>query len=203
MMHIITGSARGTRLFTLQGDNTRPTAERTKEAVFSMLPLDLSHRRVLDLFAGSGQMALEALSRGAARAVLVDRERAAIDVIRRNAEKTHLADRATVVCADSLSYLARCGEQAFHLVFLDPPYASGLLPRALEQLLSHGLLTPGATVVAECPRQEALFGGDEALSARFEILKQKRYGAAHVFFLTPALAGGRYSIGQEDCECTP
>ncbi len=185
MMHIITGSARGVRLATLAGDNTRPTSERAKEAIFSMLQFDLEGRRVLDLFAGSGQMGLESLSRGASRAVLVDREKAAVAVIRKNAEKTRLADRALICTGDALSYLATCREAPFHLVFLDPPYAAGLLPPVLRALLARNLLTPSATVVAECGNPADLFGGDEALASRFDVLKEKRYGAAHVFFLTP------------------
>ena len=185
MMHIITGSARGTHLFTLPGNNTRPTSERAKEAIFSMLQFDLEGRRVLDLFSGSGQMGLETLSRGAAHAVLVDKERAAVEVIRKNAEKTRLAAKATVCMSDALSYLNGCREQPFHLVFLDPPYAAGLLPPVLRTLHARALLTRGATVVAECGNPADLFGGDEALASCYTVVKEKRYGAAYVYFLTP------------------
>jgi len=185
MMHIITGSARGVKLETLKGEQTRPTSERAKEAIFSMLQFDLEGRRVLDLFAGSGQMALEALSRGAASAVLTDKAKEAVAVITRNAQKTKLSDRAKVVNAEALNYLSRCTDGPFHLVFLDPPYAAGLLPAVLRILLDKKLLTAGATVVAECGDPAALFGNDEVLAARFEIEKEKRYGVAHVYFLTP------------------
>ena len=104
MMRIITGKAKGVRLETLDGINTRPTAERAKEAVFSMIQFEIEGRRVLDLFAGSGQMGLEALSRGAAEAVLVDHAKAAAEVIKKNVLKTKL-DGAKVVCSDSLEYL--------------------------------------------------------------------------------------------------
>ena len=188
MMHIITGSARGVRLETLPGVATRPTSERAKEAIFSMLQFDLAQRRVLDLFAGSGQMGLEALSRGAAQAVLVDASPEAISVIRRNVTKTRLDARAEVVRAHAQGYLSTCREQPFHLVFLDPPYAAGLLPVVLRTLTDRALLTEGATVVAECGDPRDLFGGDDTLAARFEVLKTKRYGVAHVFFLTPQAA---------------
>lgn len=188
MMHIITGSARGVRLQTLAGEATRPTSERAKEAIFSMLPLDFEGRRVLDLFAGSGQMGLEALSRGALHAVLVDRERDAAAIIRKNAEKTRLATRATVCVSEALSYLAAYRGEPFHLVFLDPPYAAGLLPLVLRSLLKERLLTTGSTIVAECGDPRDLFGGDEALADCFDILKEKRYGAAYVYFLTPRLS---------------
>ncbi|MGN1048588.1 MAG: RsmD family RNA methyltransferase, partial [Eubacteriales bacterium] len=96
MMRIITGSAKGVRLATLDGENTRPTTERAKEAVFSMLQFDIEGRRVLDLFAGSGQMGLEALSRGAASAVMVDHAKAAVEIIHKNIEKTKLEGAGVV-----------------------------------------------------------------------------------------------------------
>lgn len=185
MMHIITGSARGVRLETLAGETTRPTSERAKEAIFSMLQFDLEGRRVLDLFAGSGQMGLETLSRGAAHAVLVDRERGALGVLKKNAEKTRLAARTTIVGAEAISYLQSYRGEPFHLVFLDPPYAAGLLPVALRTLLAREMLTTGATIVAECGAPKDLFGGDTALAEQFEILKEKRYGAAYVYIMTP------------------
>ena len=186
MMHIITGSARGVRLETLAGERTRPTSERAKEAIFSMLQFELEGRRILDLFAGSGQMGLEAVSRGAQSAVLVDCAKEACEIVRKNVAKTRLGARTRVVCADALRFLESCAEPPYHLVFLDPPYASGLLPSVLWALLDKKLLTEGAIVVAECGAEKDLFGGDAALSARYEILKTKRYGVAYVFLLTPA-----------------
>ena len=133
MMRIITGKARGVRLAAPRGETTRPTAERTKEAIFSALQFELSGRAVLDLFAGSGQMGLEAVSRGAAHAVLCDRSREAADVIRANALKTRLAPLCEVVCSDYASLLRTLRRRRhFDLVFLDPPYAAGVLPDVLQ-----------------------------------------------------------------------
>lgn len=185
MMRIITGSARGVKLTTLAGENTRPTAERTKEAVFSMLQFGLEGRRVLDLFGGSGQMGLEALSRGAERAVFVDRERDAVEVIKANAAKTRLSDRADIRRSEAASFLATYSGEPFHLVFLDPPYALGLIPQCLEALATRCLLTAGGVIVCETGKAEEVFGGNEQLAARFEILREKRYGAAYVTLLTP------------------
>ena len=185
MMHIITGCARGVRLDTLPGEATRPTSERAKEAIFSMLQFGLEGRNVLDLFAGSGQMGLETLSRGAAFCTFVDASKAAVAIVEKNAKKTRLESKARIHCADALRFLDAYAGQPFHLVFLDPPYAAGLLPQVLARLCERRLLTGGATVVAECAAPEDLFGGDEALAARYEILKTKRYGIAHVFVLAP------------------
>ena len=186
MMRIITGSARGTHLFTLPGDATRPTSERAKEAVFSMLQQHARPKRVLDLFAGSGQLGLEALSRGAEHAVFVDGSREAADVVRRNAEKTHLADRCAIRVSDALAFLKSCREVPFDLVFLDPPYAAELLPKCLALLVQGNLLNPNALIVAECASLEDVFAGDTALAAQFEIKKQNRYGIACVTVLALA-----------------
>lgn len=185
-MRIITGSARGTRLSTLAGDNTRPTAERVKEAVFSMLQ-SVRSLRVLDLYAGSGQLALEALSRGATSAVLCDSSRAAVGVIRSNAEKTHLQEACDVRCMDALLLLSRLSSEkkSFDLVFLDPPYAAGALPKVLTALSSGGLLEAGARIVCESAAEGDVFGGDAELSQRFEVLRVARYGAAVVTLLSP------------------
>lgn len=181
MMRIITGSARGTHLYTLAGDATRPTSERAKEALFSMLQDRVKNTRVLDLFAGSGQLGLEALSRGAAMAVFTDGAKDAVEIVRRNAERTHLAGRAKILQAEALSYLRTCKDGPFDLVLLDPPYKGGLLPPCLSALLAHGLLSDGALVVAESGSFADVFGGDESLAEAFEIIKQNRYGSG---FLT-------------------
>ena len=183
-MRIITGKARGIRLDTLEGLNTRPTAERAKEAVFSMLAFDIEGRRVLDLFAGSGQMGLEALSRGAVSAVMVDCARAAVDIIKKNTAKTRL-EGAEIVCADSMNWLEGSAKKglSFDIVFMDPPYAEKLLPRCLEKLLRGNLLKSTSLIVCESGAQEDLFCGDEALADRFDLIKSTRYGVAYVNIL--------------------
>ena len=116
MMRIITGKARGIRLKTLEGEATRPTAERVKEAVFSMLQFDLEGRSVLDLFSGSGQMALEALSRGADEAILVDRSKSAIRIIEKNAEKCRFTSRCQIYNFDALDYIRRNKGRKFDII---------------------------------------------------------------------------------------
>lgn len=136
-MRVITGTARGRKLFTLPGtDVVRPTADRVKEAVFSAIQFDIEGRRVLDLFAGSGQLGIEALSRGADSAVFVDSSAASLDVVRKNLELTGLKSAAQVVSGDYSSYLLRC-RNTFDIAFLDPPYKSGVLLDALEKTVGH------------------------------------------------------------------
>ncbi len=184
MMRIITGRARGTHLVTLAGDATRPTAERTKEAIFSMIAFEIPEARVLDLFAGSGQLGLEAVSRGARECVLCDSSRDAVRVIRTNAEKTRLLPACEILCADAISALGRLTGR-FDLVFLDPPYAAHLLPRVLHLLADKKLLSPTARIICESADAEDVFAQDGDLAAAFRVLRVARYGAACVTILQP------------------
>ena len=186
MMRIITGRARGVRLTTLAGEHTRPTSERAKEAVFSVLQFDILGKNVLDLFAGSGQLGLEAVSRGARTAVLCDASKAAVGVIRENAIKTKLLPDCEILGMDWEAALHNFqGRRRFGLVFLDPPYALGVLPKVLTRLLDDRLLEDGARIVCESAAEEDVFFGNADLRDRFEILRTARYGAAFVTILTP------------------
>jgi 16S rRNA (guanine(966)-N(2))-methyltransferase RsmD len=147
-MRVVTGAARGRKLKTLPGGVTRPTAARVKEAVFSILQFEVAGRRVLDLFAGTGQMGIEALSRGAAEAVFVDNSPAALAVVRDNLGQTGLDGRAAVVAADALAYLDT-RPAPFGLLLLDPPYRSGLLAEVLSRISSIDILCPGGIIVCE------------------------------------------------------
>ena len=184
MMRIITGKARGVRLATLEGENTRPTSERAKEAIFSMLQFEIDGARVLDLFAGSGQMGLEALSRGAAYAVFCDLSKDAAEIVKTNIKKTRTEGQCDVFCGDYKVTLQRLrNRQKFDLVFLDPPYALSLVPVALSELIQNGLLDEGAKVICETASPDDVFGTDQQLANSFETVKQTRYGVAHVTIL--------------------
>ena len=183
-MRIITGKARGVRLDTLPGLDTRPTAERAKEAVFSMLAFDIEGRRVLDLFAGSGQMGLEALSRGASSATMVDCAKAAVEIIKKNTAKTKL-EGAEIVCADSVNWLEGAAKRglSYDIVFMDPPYAEKLLPRCLERLFRGDLIKKTTLIICESGAAEDVFCGDAELESRFDVVKSTRYGVAYVNIL--------------------
>ena len=152
-MRVITGSARGRVLETLPGEDVRPTVSRVKEAVFSIIQFELEGRRVLDMFGGSGQMAIEALSRGAASATILDSSRRSVDVIRRNLASTKLADRAVVLETDAITFV-RNSRNTFDVAFLDPPYGRDILPKALEALAPH--MAQGGVIVCESPFSETL-----------------------------------------------
>lgn len=149
-MRIITGTARGTKLKTLTGNDTRPTTEVCKEGVFSAIQFELHDRTVLDLFGGCGQMALEALSRGAQRAVIIDSSRAATEIIKENALKAKLMKQCRILTSDWKEYLRTAsGKEKFDLVILDPPYAEGAIDEVLHRLQYTEVLAPGAIIVAE------------------------------------------------------
>ena len=170
-MRVIAGSARGTVLKTPEGLQTRPTADRVKEALFSILHFDLPGTRVLDLFGGTGQLGIEALSRGAASAVFVDSREPACKLIRENLRRAGLEDRAKVVCCDYMSYLRSVGE-SFDIVLLDPPYAEVFLENALKMITEIDILQSGGIIATERPLEKELlfeFSG-------FSRSKDYRYG---------------------------
>jgi 16S rRNA (guanine966-N2)-methyltransferase len=180
-MRIITGIARGVKLDTLPGEDTRPTLEVVKEAVFSSIQFELEGRHMLDLFAGSGQMGLEAVSRGCTHCTLTDSSRAAVEIITSNAKKTKLNESCTIKCADWNSYLSSVrGKKKFDLVYLDPPYAARLLPEVLKALVTYDVLADGALILCE----DETYGveKDESVLARYTLRKQARYGRAIITY---------------------
>ena len=184
MMRIITGKAKGIRLKTLEGDATRPTSERVKEAVFSMIQMDIEGREVLDLFSGSGQMALEAISRGAASAVMLDKSPMAVKIITENAEKTKLISRCDIRRDDYMDYIRRNRGRKFDIVFLDPPYASGYYTIALRSLFENEMLKPSTMIICESG-EDTIFENDTELIKNFEVVKQSRYSKIYITILSP------------------
>ena len=175
MMRIITGSAKGRKLMTLEGDATRPTSERIKGAIFSSIQFELENRRVLDLFAGSGQMGLEALSRGAERATFIDSSREAMEIVKKNAVSTGLFDRSHFLVSDFRNYIRKAsGRESYDLVFVDPPYAMECCVEAAELLAKSKLVIPGAIVVLESG-EEMVDISDSRLTG-YELIKSASYG---------------------------
>ena len=149
-MRVITGKARGVQLKTPDGMTTRPTTDRVKEALFSIIQFEIPTARVLDLFGGTGQLGIEALSRGAKSAVFVDAGEPACRLIRENLKRTKLENEAKVVRSDYLDYLKRCREK-FDIIFLDPPYAEVFLENSLKCITEIDILQTGGIIVTERP----------------------------------------------------
>ena len=154
-MRIISGVSRGLKLKSLEGSDTRPTLDNVKEAIFSMLFDKTRNAYVLDLFAGSGALGIEALSRGASSAVFVDAREDACKIIRENLKRTKLEGQGKVVRSDYLDYLRRCREQ-FDIVVLDPPYAEVFLENALKCITEIDILQTGGIIVTERPLEKEL-----------------------------------------------
>jgi 16S rRNA (guanine(966)-N(2))-methyltransferase RsmD len=149
-MRVISGKARGIRLKTPEGLQTRPTADRVKEALFSIIHFDLPAARVLDLFGGTGQLGIEAISRGAKEAVFVDQSEKACKLIRENLRLAKMENEGRVIRGDYLSFLKSTKEK-FDLILLDPPYAEVFLENALKLITEIDILQSNGIIVAECP----------------------------------------------------
>ncbi len=185
-MRIITGEARGKKLITLEGEATRPTGERVKEALFSMIQFDLEGRKVLDLFGGSGQLGLEAISRGAASAVILDASLDAVNVIKTNAKTTGLFDRCRISVMEYEAFLKRAaGKESFDIIFLDPPYKSDYMKRSLELIVRGSIANKNAIIVCESENGD-VFDGDGVLEEKYKVMRSSNYGKAWITLLTPS-----------------
>lgn len=182
-MRIISGVSRGLKLKSLEGSDTRPTLDNVKEAIFSMLFDKTRNAYVLDLFAGSGALGIEALSRGAKEAVFVDANPKACSVVKANLESARFTDRASVIKSDAADYLATAGKngKSFDLIFLDPPYAMGLVDEALSLIGEYGILNKDGLIVCEFDN------GTQIDIKSFQLVKDKRYGRVCVNILEAAL----------------
>ena len=170
-MRVITGSARGVRLQTPDGLNTRPTSDRVKEGLFSVIQFEIEGRRVLDLFAGTGQLGIEALSRGAVGAVFVDQSPAAVKLIKENIRRAGMGGMSRVFQSDYESFLKNCRE-TFDIIFLDPPYAEKFLENALKIISEIDILRDGGIIICEKTVEKPLEKEHPGLVFR----KEYRYG---------------------------
>lgn len=170
-MRVISGTARGRRLKELQGMDTRPTTDKVKESLFNIIQFEIESRRVLDLFGGTGQLGIEALSRGAEHCVFVDQRREAVTLIRENLRMCGLNEHSQVVQGDALSYLSSCREK-FDVIFLDPPYQTDLLDRSLEAITRFDILQEHGIIVCESAADRKL----PPLAPPYEQGREYRYG---------------------------
>ncbi|MCR4925170.1 MAG: 16S rRNA (guanine(966)-N(2))-methyltransferase RsmD [Clostridiales bacterium] len=152
-MRVITGSARGRKLQTLEGRDVRPTTDKVKEALFSIIQFEIEGRRVLDMFAGSGQLGIEALSRGAKNATFIDASKRAVEIIKANIKATGFENVARVVNNDSVLEV-KTSLETYDLAFLDPPYSTGLIQKALPVVAES--MAQGGIIICETPSGEEL-----------------------------------------------
>lgn len=176
-MRIITGIARGVKLESLPGEDiTRPTSDRVKEGLFSAIQFEIQDKRVLDLFAGSGQLALEALSRGADSAVIIDESEKAVEIIKTNAKKTNLMKKCRIARQDYSEYLKSAkGREKFGIIFLDPPYAKDIPNEVLKKVARAQILDTEGIVVCESDKDNM---NEDIHGLKF--VKKYKYGKTFV-----------------------
>ena len=182
-MRVISGTARGKKLHSLEGLETRPTLDRVKEAVFNILQYNLKNASVLDLFSGSGALAIEALSRGAKEAVACDNSYKAIQIINKNLEETKLIDKAKVInknYLDAIKYLHK-NKQNFDIVFLDPPYKTNYAINSIENIINLNLLKDEGIIIVETDDKNKI---DEIKKLEnIEVYDERKYGIVLVIFI--------------------
>lgn len=169
-MRVISGSRRGAKLITREDEFVRPTTDRVKESMFNLIGMFFPCKKVLDLFAGSGALSIEAISRGAKDAVCVDADKLSLDIVKRNYANLRFSENAEFFLCDALTFLSKCTDE-YDIIFLDPPYNKGLIAPVMELLNKRGLLSSDGIIVLESDNTEALpdFSG-------FYVFKQRKYG---------------------------
>ena len=148
-MRIISGNARGTKLYTLEGLSTRPTLDRVKESMFNIIQQDIPEAIVLDLFAGCGAIGLEMVSRGAKQAVLCDNSKQAIKIIEKNIEKTHMEKQIQLYNMDYIDCLEKVKDKKFDLIYIDPPYQTDYIEKALQKIIEYDIITNNSKIILE------------------------------------------------------
>lgn len=179
-MRVITGIARGKKLVAPEGLDTRPTSDRVKEAIFNIIQFDVEGRHALDLFCGSGQLGIEALSRGAYSCVFADMDRKAADITRKNIANCGFEEQTEVYCGDSISILSRMKKGRFGLIFLDPPYHTELLKNSLLKICTLDLLAQGGIIICETEKGMTL----PDIPAPYRVMKEYNYGKTVIVTVT-------------------
>ena len=177
-MRIIAGKARGTKLYTLEGENTRPTLDRVKESLFNIIQEKIVGSSFLDVFSGSGAIGLEAASRGAKEVILCEKDKNAIKVIKKNIEKTHL--EVTLYETSFENMLEKINEK-FDIIYIDPPYKTNLVYETVNKLINLDLLKTDSLIIVETDEEERV---EQALKKlNVNIVKKRKYGRVHLIFL--------------------
>ena len=180
-MRIISGKARGTKLYTLDGTATRPTLDRVKESLFNIIQNDIEDSTVLDLFSGSGAIGLEFLSRGAKRAVLCDNSKDAIKIIKQNVQKTHFEEIAEIYNMEFTKLVERLQNQKFDIIYIDPPYATDFIKISLEKIIEYELVNENTKIIVETDDETRILNQIEKMDV--EITDKRKYGRATIIFL--------------------
>lgn len=180
-MRIISGTARGTKLYTLEGKDTRPTLDRVKESLFNIINNKILDSTVLDLFAGSGAIGLEFASRGAKKVILCDNSKEAIKIINKNIEKTNLQEKVELKHMTSDKILNNLKNEKFDIIFIDPPYNSTLIAKSVEKIFANDILSTEGVVILETDNQKRIL--EEIKGYEHNIYDIRRYGRVKLIFM--------------------
>lgn len=180
-MRIISGTARGTKLYTLEGKTTRPTLDRVKESLFNIIQDKVQDSIFIDLFAGSGAIGLEAASRGANKVILCDKSKDAIKIINKNIEKTHLEEKVKLYNLDYETLLKTKIKEQADIIYIDPPYESDFAIKSVEIILENKLANNNSTIIIETDEEEKILRELEKIE--IEITDKRKYGRAILIFL--------------------
>ncbi len=180
-MRIISGKARGTKLNTLEGKSTRPTLDRVKESIFNIIQNDIRNSVFLDLFAGSGAIGLEAASRGAKKVILCDKSNEAMQIIKKNIEKTHLNEAVETYLMDFKTLLNTVINEKIDIIYIDPPYESNYAIEAINIILNKNLITKDSLLMIETDRKTHI--EEELNKYDIKIVDERKYGRAEIIFL--------------------
>lgn len=181
-MRIISGTAKGTKLYTLEGIETRPTLDRVKEALFNIISNDIIDAKVLDLFSGSGAIGLEFASRGAKEVYLCDKSKEACEIIEKNVEKTHLEKKVKLLNSDFIKAIKKINGEKFDIIYLDPPYKTNFIKISICELIKNENLTRDTLIIAETDEKEKILNEIEEIND-IEIIDTRKYGRANIIFL--------------------
>ena len=186
-MRIISGKAKGTKLETLSGTNTRPTLERVKESVFNIIQQEITDSVFLDVFAGSGAIGLEAASRGAKEVIMCEKQNDAFSIIRKNIEKTHMEKIVKLYKMDFEIMLSTKLDKKVDIIYIDPPYNTNYAFKTVDILLKKDILKDNSIIIIETDREEEILKQIENLDVK--IIDKRKYGRAHIIFLAKIRKG--------------
>ena len=179
-MRIISGAAKGTRLYTLEGETTRPTLDRVKESLFNIIQNKIQDSIFLDLFSGSGAIGLEAVSRGAKKSILCDRSKDAIKIIKNNTQKTHLENKVEIFNKD-FKELLKSDIKKIDIVYIDPPYKTDYIFESLKMITENNILKEDGLIILETDEKDRILKRID--KSKLELIDQRKYGRAHLIFL--------------------
>ena len=180
-MRIISGKARGTKISTIEGQETRPTLDRVKESLFNIIQNEIKESTFVDLFAGSGAIGLEAASRGAKKVILCEKSKQAITVIKKNMEKTHLKDNVELYQLDYKELLENKLKEKMDIIYIDPPYKTDYIKKSIEIILKQNLVSEQSKIIIETDEEERVL--KEIQEMPIQIIDKRKYGRAKIIIL--------------------